>query len=304
MAWIEAHQGLANHIKTIKLRKILRIKKIEAIGILFLLWWWAMDNAPSGDLSELDDADLAEIVEYKTRGKPTTMEALIEAGFIDENKHIHDWDDYIGKLVERRKTDAERKRNARGGSKSVPRTSDGHPTDIPRTAAGHPEAVQRMSGVTVPYRTEPYRTEPKEGITAVSLNIHEDPDEDKLSEILKTGDPPENPDFTKALRDCSDFYFQTTGAPMPMNAITYTQGLIQNEVDPELIKYAIAASQKKSKPGAYYIGVMRDKLLRGIKTMTQLNDALAEGKPEAAPPSKKQYFSDPSAYEGLTMDKK
>ena len=158
MAWIEAHQGLANHVKTIKLRKILKIKKIEAIGILFLLWWWALDCAPSGDLSGLDDDDISEIVEYKAKGNTTVLSALIEAGFIDENKHIHDWGDYAGKLIEKRKTDAERKRTVRGRTYNKDRKSNGSPSDVQRTDDGRPTEVEGTQHNTTQHNT----TVPKE----------------------------------------------------------------------------------------------------------------------------------------------
>jgi hypothetical protein len=138
MAWIEAHQGLANHIKTIKLRKLLKIKKIEAIGILFLLWWWALDNAPDGNLSNIDADDLNEIVEYKSKCEITVLAALVEAGFIDENKHIHDWHDYAGKLLDKRKSDADRKKRSYYDAKENTEIIESVPTDIQQFSDGYP----------------------------------------------------------------------------------------------------------------------------------------------------------------------
>jgi len=151
MAWIEAHQGLANHIKTIKLRKLLKIKKIEAVGILFMFWWWSLDNAPDGDISALDDDDISEIVEFKPKGNITVLTALIESGFVDENKHIHDWYEYAGKLIDKRKSDAERKKAIYNLSKAKSNTSESSPTDIQRISNGDTSDIAGNS--TVQYST-------------------------------------------------------------------------------------------------------------------------------------------------------
>lgn len=65
MAWIEAHQELSNHRKIIRLKNLLKIPKTEAIGTIMMLWWWSVDNAPSGDLSNITADELAEIVDYR-----------------------------------------------------------------------------------------------------------------------------------------------------------------------------------------------------------------------------------------------
>lgn len=168
MAWIEAHQGLANHIKTIKLRKLLKIKKIEAVGILFMFWWWSLDNAPDGDISSLDDSDISEIVEYKSKSGVSVLAALIESGFVDENKHIHDWHEYAGKLIDKRKTDAERKKASYELSKAKAKTSECSPTDIHRISRGVPSDIAGNS--TVQYSTVQNSTEEerKEGTDIAS----------------------------------------------------------------------------------------------------------------------------------------
>lgn len=103
MAWIEAHQELSNHRKIIRLKNLLKIPKTEAIGTVMMLWWWSVDNAPSGDLSNITAEELAEIVDYRGRKPQLVMEALIESGFIDNDMQIHDWHEYTGRLLEQRK---------------------------------------------------------------------------------------------------------------------------------------------------------------------------------------------------------
>ena len=113
MAWIQSHQSLGTHRKTKALRRLLKIKNPTAIGHLHLLWWWCLDNTPDGDLSGIDDADLAEAAEWQ--GDPKKfVDSLVEAGFIDENsRKLHDWGDYSGKMLERRIRNKERQNEFR-----------------------------------------------------------------------------------------------------------------------------------------------------------------------------------------------
>jgi hypothetical protein len=167
MAWIESHQSLGRHPKTKRLARQLGIGKPQAIGHLHYLWWWALDYAQNGDLSGYSDEDIAEAAEWE--GDPHEfVTALREcginagAGFLDaEEATLHDWMDYAGKLIERRKSDAARKRNERKAdgtsderTPDVAATSDVRPQDVLGTSDGHPGDVLR----TVPNRTQPNST--------------------------------------------------------------------------------------------------------------------------------------------------
>lgn len=144
MAWIESHQGLARHIKTKRLARRLKVSIPTTIGHLHLLWWWAMDNLPDGRLTALEPEDIAD--EMMWNGDAADLlEALKETGFVDEvenDLYIHDWHDYIGRLLERRKKETDRKREYRSKSQSCPA---GQPTDETRDGGGNS---------TVPYLTE------------------------------------------------------------------------------------------------------------------------------------------------------
>ncbi|OAT81085.1 hypothetical protein [Desulfotomaculum copahuensis] len=148
MAWIESHQELARHPKTRKLARILGVSIPTVIGHLHLLWWWAMDYAQEGTLERYDDSDIADAAMWE--GDPAQfLDALYTAGFIDQDEHgvfsIHDWHDYAGRLLEKRRADAERKRSTRHRPMDVQRTSIGCPTD----GAGN---------LTVPNQTEHNQT--------------------------------------------------------------------------------------------------------------------------------------------------
>lgn len=139
MAWIESHQALLNHRKTGRLVRRLGIAKVAAIGHLHCLWWWSLDNAPTGDLTNIDHEDIADGALWE--GDPREfVDALIYAGYVDgpiERPYLHDWDEYAGKLIEKRTSDAERKRESRRKPKETV-ASEERPQDVQRTDDGHP----------------------------------------------------------------------------------------------------------------------------------------------------------------------
>ena len=133
MAWIEVHQGLFRHRKLLTLARLLDVQRMSAGGHIISLWLWALDNAPNGDLAGLEPEVIAFAAEWEGDAA-MFYHALNESGFLDGDDKIHDWYDYAGKLIDRRKADADRKR--------AQRMSGGHPKDVPG-----------MSFATVPYRT-------------------------------------------------------------------------------------------------------------------------------------------------------
>ena len=157
MAWIESHQTLGNHPKTRKAARLLNTTVPAVVGHLHLLWWWALDYAQDGDISGFADADLADVAQWK-KDPATFVAGLLGAGltadrpgFLERTEDgrllIHDWWEYSGRLLDRRRRDAERKQDIR-------QTSSGRPADVLRTSNG-----RRTDGVrTVP--NQPNRTVP------------------------------------------------------------------------------------------------------------------------------------------------
>ena len=97
MAWIELHQELAQHRKLDRLIKDTGLGRDAALGRLCLLWLWALQNRPDGDLSDLDAKRAAEIFGVTPRKAAPFLEALERCGFLDragESLRIHDWEDY------------------------------------------------------------------------------------------------------------------------------------------------------------------------------------------------------------------
>lgn len=110
MAWIEAHQGLPQHPKTKRFARLLNISTREAVGSLFMLWWWALEYASDGDISKYDATDIADALQWD-RDPEELVNALINcgpqgsAGFIektDRGLFLHDWDKFGGRLFEKR----------------------------------------------------------------------------------------------------------------------------------------------------------------------------------------------------------
>ena len=105
MAWIELHQSLPGHRKTLRLMGRLKLRRGQAVGHLCLLWLWALDNVKDGDLSGVTARELAQVADFNPRRGDELVDALVEAGFLDregERLRIHDWEDYGGKLEQMR----------------------------------------------------------------------------------------------------------------------------------------------------------------------------------------------------------
>jgi hypothetical protein len=145
MAYIEAHQSLRDHRKILALAAELDMPEPHVAGHCLYLWLWSLDNAPEGVLPTSE-----RIIERAAGwvGQPGAFVAgMLCAGMLERDDagalHIHDWYDYAGRLIEKRRENAERMRNARAGT--------------PQRSALH---VQRTNtaraGATVPYRTVPY----------------------------------------------------------------------------------------------------------------------------------------------------
>lgn len=117
MAWIELHQTLPQNKKTLKLKRLLKIKTPQAVGHLCMLWLWALDNAPDGNLSEFPVEDIAEVCGVEEKNAQKFMDALAASGFVDENMMLHDWDAYVGKLINMREKNSERQKKYRKNKK-------------------------------------------------------------------------------------------------------------------------------------------------------------------------------------------
>lgn len=104
MAWIALHQSVWTHRKTMILADRLEIPDIYAAAHMAHLWCWAVDNAPTGDLSGLPARVIARGAGWQ--GDPEAfVEAAVAAGYLDregDRLTLHDWHEYAERLIEQR----------------------------------------------------------------------------------------------------------------------------------------------------------------------------------------------------------
>ena len=75
----------------------------HTIGNLHLLWYWALEYAPTGNLTKFDFDQLTCDPDLGDATPEQFLEAMIQAGFIDRSEdgqiRIHDWPDYTAKCL-------------------------------------------------------------------------------------------------------------------------------------------------------------------------------------------------------------
>lgn len=176
MAWIESHQTLSRHPKTLRLAAELKCGVPAAIGYVHLMWYWALDFAPTGDI-RTSPSILAHACEWRGSAE-RFIQALVTAGFLEDREGgvvIHDWADYAGKLMDRRAANAERTRAYR--ARHVMLTSEAR------------------DGATVPNRTGPNQTVPPNPLS------HTDADAQGGSAPRVGSQPTEDDDPVVSLRN-------------------------------------------------------------------------------------------------------
>lgn len=178
--WIELHQEMPRHPKTLALAQALKISRREAVGLLIDLWTWGLNCADeTGHLRGITNEGIAMAMDWPGRQAAKLVNALVDCGWIDgENGSycLHDWADYTSRLSDKRK-DAERKREARKRAKledkspENPRNVCGQSADSPRKNTVNPRA-----GITEPNLTKPYIT--TSNLNAASIPVEEDTSKD------------------------------------------------------------------------------------------------------------------------------
>jgi hypothetical protein len=178
MAWIESHQEMKDNPKVIRLARRLKIEVPHAIGCLHCLWWWAINYAQDGTLYKYDNLDIAYAMMWK--GDPDELvEALKIERFLDVDESgysIHNWWNYAGKLLEKRRNDSERKKNAAGMSADKSRDGRGASTEQTRNFHGSDAEEKRNSTVpnsTVPNNEEAAESDATKKQTAVQRRFDE-----------------------------------------------------------------------------------------------------------------------------------
>lgn len=160
--WIELHQEMPRHPKTLALAQALKISRREAVGLLIDLWTWGLNCADeTGRLRGITNEGIAMALDWSGRQAAKLVNALVDCGWIDGengNYSLHDWADYTSRLSDKRK-DAERKREARKRAKQVDESPE-NPQNVPGQSADSPRknTVNPRAGITKPNQTKPYIT--------------------------------------------------------------------------------------------------------------------------------------------------
>lgn len=159
MAWISVHDTIYGP-KLRELYKRLSCSEFEAVGILTAFWHWGLENADrEGQILNADKDDIAR--HLFSRGSGCAMksheivDALIKTGWIDERDgrfYIHDWSiwqEQWYKAVEKRKSDADRKREKKRQCETPSKFSDNIKSENssrkPEAADSAQEKVEKYS---------------------------------------------------------------------------------------------------------------------------------------------------------------
>lgn len=170
--WIELHQTLPTHRKTLEAADRLDMKPVHLTGHLVTFWLWALDNAPEGNV-KASPRTLAYAAQWDGDAQ-LFVDALVAAGFMDREGDgftIHDWREYAGRLLDKRKKDAERKKQERDAARASSLNSE----HVNGASNGHPADDLRMSERTVPNLTVPNQDQDEVQPTAGADAPHPEP---------------------------------------------------------------------------------------------------------------------------------
>lgn len=85
MAWLQVHQTLKDHRKLFDAADQLEVEPPHMMGLLVSFWLWALDNAPTGSLSDITPRMISRAAQWD--GDPEKLaKTLIRAGWIDEKE--------------------------------------------------------------------------------------------------------------------------------------------------------------------------------------------------------------------------
>lgn len=163
--WVKVSANLIRHPKFQRFSTILDEPQVTSAGRLLLLWSYALEFYPSGEL-KITKKELASICEWQ--GDPEEFyQALISCGgkegcgFIKDERGIlviHDWIDFSGKLNEKRTKARERMRRLREREKEEKLRENVTRTFAERTRTKENESEQKRTGRTG-HETDPKKQE-------------------------------------------------------------------------------------------------------------------------------------------------
>ena len=244
MAWIELHQTLPTNRKTIRLKNILKIKIPQAVGHLCILWLWALDNAPDGDLSKFTADEIAECAGW-VKSPEEFLNALQSAEFIDDDKRIHNWELYTGRLIEQREIQREQSRVRQQKRRDKLKTDN---AGVTRDESVSHAGITRSPYPTVPNPTVPYLTNTGD-ITTTPTTREKSP-----------------PAFGVVCDAYMQRYGQTPSSSV-QDDLLYFSGIV--EADAIIHAFDVAVAERVLK-WSYVKAILREYERDGVKTIEQV----------------------------------
>jgi len=246
MAWIEVHQSLPGHKKTMKCAEALDIPEVYLVGHLVTLWLWALDNSTDGSLADVSNRMIAKAAQWAGDAS-TFVHALIGAGYLDrteEGLYIHDWWEYAGKLLSQRERNREKQQRYRDKQKEPDDTLPESNRDITVTATSHNPS-------TVPNSTVPNQT--KEESKQAPPVFDREPTDDELKNLT--------------------FEIYGTSLQAYQEVATHIRATSRIAVA-EAMRDAIADA--KGPPRSYYEAIIRNWSRQKVKTFEDVERARAQ----------------------------
>jgi DnaD/phage-associated family protein len=250
MAWIELHQSVRDNKKTMRLSKLLKINKIQAVGHLVFLWLWALDNCQDGDLSKLTDDEIADAAGWEGESA-LFVDSLKTARYIDKDTmELHDWFEYAGKLIAQREIQREQtnERVKRYREKLKKEKNSECNADVTRISNGD---VTLCNAPTVPNHTVP---------------IEEDEERAREGKVF-------------------EFYQQNIGLITPHQSETISQYLDEG-IEPDLMIEVMKESLGKGDKWSWIKKVLNNCIEQNVKTLQQFEAKKLETKASNKPPGK------------------
>jgi hypothetical protein len=135
MAYVQSHQSLGRHRKTLRMVDLLKCDRHKLIGHLHELFWWGLDNANTqGVVGDVPALTLADAAGWPLKDADRFVRALLEcggqdhAGFLEERPGmgyvLHDWYEYAGQYNDRRQQRKEANRRNQSARRQRLRSDD------------------------------------------------------------------------------------------------------------------------------------------------------------------------------------
>jgi hypothetical protein len=169
--WIRVHASLIDKPVVDRAVHALDVSEHEAIGLLVTFWGAVSSNVIGGRVGDRTDRQLEAWARWK--GERGLFSKFIREQHLDRYGRVNEWEEYAGKLEQRRANERERKAQQRARTSSgshadspqdIRTTSDGQTADRARDVRN---SVQPTRAV----RNETLRNEREEPVSVSALAI-------------------------------------------------------------------------------------------------------------------------------------